>query len=288
MSVQAPTLIDETRPLSAVREVLARLGLYLFATGLGAFFALPMLWLLFAPFDEVPTLRAELPSPTLDNFRGVLENPFALSSLRNSVILAVMTMLFVVASSALAAYALSRVRIPGRDALLYTLLLFSAVVSGSAAMVPLFQLVFTMGLIDTFTGVVLVLAGGLLPAALFILKDFMDTVPTSYEESARVAGASSLQTLRDVVAPIVRPGLAVIAVWALVQVWGNFLMPFILLRSPDLLPAAVVMFNFYNEAGQANLSLISAYSLLYSVPVVIMYVFVNTRYGFRFHGGIKR
>lgn len=289
MSMRVPTLIEDDKPFVAVRNVLARVGLYLFAAVLGAFFALPMLWLVFAPFDESPSLQAEVPSPlTLDNFRSVLESPFALSSLRNSVILAVFTTILVVSSSALAAYALSRVKIPGRDAILYTLLLFSAVVSGSAAMVPLFLLVFNLGLIDTYLGVVLVLAGGLIPAALFILKDFMDSVPVSYEESARVAGASSFQTLRDVVVPIVRPGLAVIVVWAMVGVWGEFLMPFILLRSPDKLPAAVVMFNFYNEGGLPNLRLIAAYSLLYSIPVIAMYIFVSARYGFRFHGGIKQ
>lgn len=281
-------LIDATDPVGTVRAVLGRLGLYLFAVMAGAFFALPMLWILFAPFDKTPTLRADPPTLTLENFAEVFENPFALSSLRNSVILSVVTTLLVVASAALAAYALSRVRLPGRDLILYTLLLFSAVVSGTAAIVPIFQMVFTMGLINTYTGVVLVLAGGLLPAALFILKDFVDSVPVSYEESARVAGASSLQILRDVVAPIIRPGLAVIAVWALVQVWGDFLTPFILLRSPDLQPASVVMFNFYNEGGQATIRLISAYSFLYSIPVVLMYVYVNRRYGFRFHGGIKR
>lgn len=274
--------------MGTVRAVLGRLGLYLFAVFAGAFFALPMLWILFAPFDKTPTLRADPPSLTLENFAEVFENPFALSSLRNSVILSVVTTLLVVASAALASYALSRVRLPGRDMILYTLLLFSAVVSGTAAIVPIFQMVFRMGLINTYTGVVLVLAGGLLPAALFILKDFVDSVPMSYEESARVAGASSFQILRDVVAPIIRPGLAVIAVWALVQVWGDFLTPFILLRSPDLQPASVVMFNFYNEGGQATIRLISAYSFLYSIPVVLMYIYVNRRYGFRFHGGIKR
>ena len=101
-------------------------------------------------------------------------------------------------------------------------------------------------------------------------------------------GASPLQVLRDVVAPLVRPGLAVIAVWTLVNVWGNFLMPFILLRDPDVAPASVVMFSFYTEGGQANLRLLAAFSLLYSVPVVLLYVFVNRRYGFRFYGGIKR
>lgn len=280
--------LDETDPLANVRAMLGRIGMYTFAAVSGAFFALPLLWILFAPFDETPTLRAEPPTFTFENFLSVFENPFALTSLRNSVVLSLVTMALVVASAALAAYALSRVRIPGRDMILYTLLLFSAVVSGTAAIVPIFQIIFRMGLINTFTGVVLVLTGGLLPAALFILKDFVDSVPRSYEESARVVGASSFQILRDIVTPIVRPGMAVIAVWALVQVWGDFLTPFILLRSPDLQPASVVMFNFYNEGGRPDIKLIAAYSFLYSIPVVLMYVYVNRRYGFRFHGGIKR
>jgi multiple sugar transport system permease protein len=253
-----------------------------------AFFALPMLWLVFAPFDRNPTLATSPPAPTLANFRDVFENPLVLTSLRNSVLLALYTMALVVAAATLAAYALSRVRVPGRDLLLYVLLLFSSVVSGTAAMVPLFLLVFELGLINTYLGVTLVLTGGLLPAAIFILKDFTDTTPTSYEESARVFGATPFQILRDVVVPIVRPGMAVIAVWSIVNVWGNFLIPFILLRDPDLAPASVVTFNFYTEGGQANLRLLSAFSLLYSVPVVLMYLFVNRRYGFRFYGGIKR
>jgi multiple sugar transport system permease protein len=278
----------EAGPRELVRGVLGRLGLYLFVVVVSAYFALPMLWLLLTPFSTRPSLAATLPGVTLDNFRGVLENPYALTSLRNSLLMALYTMALVVASATLAAYALSRVRLPGRDLLLYVLLLFSSVVSGTAAMVPLFLLMFQLDLVDTYLGVTLALTGGLLPAAIFILKDFMDTTPASFEESARVFGASPLQVLRDVVAPLVRPGLAVIAVWTLVNVWGNFLMPFILLRDPDIAPASVVMFSFYTEGGQANLRLLAAFSLLYSVPVVVLYVFVNRRYGFRFYGGIKR
>jgi multiple sugar transport system permease protein len=119
-----------------------------------------------------------------------------LTSLRNSLLLALYAMVLVVAAATLAAYALSRVRLPGRDLLLYVLLLFSSVVSGTAAMVPLFLLVFELGLINTYLGVTLVLTGGLLPAAIFILKDFTDTTPTSYEESARVFGASPSRSSR--------------------------------------------------------------------------------------------
>jgi len=271
-----------------VRRLLSRLGFYLFAVVVGAYFAVPMLWLVFAPFDAHPTLAAVPPSAfTMGNFWDLLKDPYALPSLLNSILLAVATMALVVALAAPAAYALSRVRIPGRDLLLYVLLLFSSVVTGTAAMVPLFLLVFELGLINTYLGVVLVLAGGLIPAGIFILKDFMDSMPRSYEESARVFGASSLQILRDIVLPYARPGLAVIAVWVIVNVWSNFLIPFILLRSPSSQPAAVVVYNFYTEGGQADLRLISAFGLLYSIPVVVMYLFVNRRYGFRFYGGLK-
>lgn len=270
------------------RAVAGRLWFYALICVLTAFFAIPVLWLVFAPFDRTPDLSTSLPQWTLDNFRTILDNPNALRSLRNSVVLALGSMVVVTVLAAAASYALSRVHVPGRDLLLYVLLLLSSIVTGTAAMVPIFLMMFELNLIDSQLGVVLVLSGGLLPAAIFILKDFMDSTPRSYEESARVFGAGPLQILRDVVIPVVRPGIATIAVWTIVNVWGNFLIPFILLRSPEKSPAAVVMYTFYTEGGQADLALISTFSLLYSIPVVAMYLFVNRRYGFRFHGGIKR
>jgi len=269
------------------REVVGRIGFYVLVGLVTAFFALPMLWLVATPFDDQPGLALSVPDPTLDNFSELLDNRLALPSLLNSILLAAGTALLVVVFAATAAYALSRVRIPGRDIMLYLLLLLSSIVTGTAAMVPIFLLMFELGLIDSRVGVVLVLSGGLLPAAIFILKDFMDSVPKSYEESARVFGASSFQILRDVVVPVIRPGLATIAVWTIVNVWGNFLVPFILLRDADKQPAAVLMRTFYTEGGSPNLALISTFSLLFSIPVIVMYLFVNRRYGFRFYGGIK-
>ncbi|MGW2339211.1 carbohydrate ABC transporter permease [Streptomyces sp. NPDC001661] len=274
-------------PKGPVAGLLRGIGAYvLVALGL-AFFALPMLWLVTAPFDKHPGITASLPEFTLDNFRRLIDNPNAMTSLANSVILAFGTAVLVVILSALAAYALSRVRIPGRDGLLYALLLLSSIVTGTAAMVPIFLLAADLNLVDSYLGVILVLTGGLLPAAIFILKDFMDTTPRSYEESARVFGASPLRIVKDIVVPVVRPGLATVGVWSVAQVWGNFLIPFLLLRSPDKSPAAVVMYTFYTEGGQPDLALISTFSLLYSLPVVLMFLFVSRRYGFRFHGGIK-
>lgn len=269
------------------RKFVGRMLFVLAMVVVGFFFALPMAWLVTQPFNSMPTLTVSWPDWTLDNFTVLAENPYALRSIGNSLILGLGTIVVVVSLGSLAAYALSRVRIPGRDGLLYALLLLSSVVTGTAAMVPLFQLMVATGLINTQTGVVLALSGGVLPTVIFILKDFMDSIPKSYEESARLYGARPGQILRHVVVPIARPGLAFVAVWALVQVWGNFLLPYILLRSPEAQPAAVIMYTFYTESGQANLSLISAFSLVFSVPVILMYFLVNRRYGFRFHGGIK-
>lgn len=270
-----------------VRHALATVGRYTFLGAITVFFALPLLWLVLTPFAGTPSYRIPAPSFTLHNFQVLLHNPYALGSIGNSILLAVGTAVLAVVFAGSAAYALSRVRVPGRDALLYVILLMSSIVTGTAAMVPLFLMLFQLNLIDNRLALILVLTGGLLPSAMFILKDFMDAVPRSYEESARVFGARPLQILRHVVAPVVRPGLATIGVWAMVQVWGDFLHPFILLRDQALQPAAVIMYTFYDEGGQPNFPLISTFSLLYSIPVVLLYLLVNRRYGFRFQGGIK-
>lgn len=269
------------------RSVISRVLFVVFLVAVGAFFAIPLAWLVVAPFDASPSMSVQWPDWTLANFRTLAENPYALRSIGNSLLLAVGTMAVTVVTATLASYALSRVRIPGRDALLYGMLLLSSIVTGTAAMVPTFQLMTAANLIDTRTGVALVLTGGLLPTVIFILKDFMDSVPRSYEESARLYGASRLQVLTHVVVPVARPGIAFVAIWGMVQVWGNFLVPFLLLRDPNTQPAAVLMYTFYTEAGQADLRLISVFSLIFVAPVLVIYLVVNRKFGFRFFGGIK-
>ncbi len=267
--------------------VVRRIGFYVLVAVVLAFFAVPMLWLATAPFDARPGFGIRLPEWTLSNVHATFRHPFAVRSLVNSLVLCLVATAVTTAFAALAAYALSRVRIPGRDALLYVLLLLSSVVTGTAAMVPLFVLMLQLGLIDSRFGTALVIAGGMLPAAIFILKDFVDSVPRSYEESARVFGASPRQVLGHVVLPIARPGLATILVWSFVNAWGNFLLPFLLLRDVGKQPAAVLMRTMQDEGGSADLTVIPVFSLLYSIPVVVLYLVVNKRYGFRFHGGIK-
>jgi multiple sugar transport system permease protein len=269
-------------------QFLSRIGFSAFAAVLGALFALPLIWFIFAPFNARAELGLAIPNPfTLSNFETVFGNSLAIHALLNSLIEGVGAVIVVGIAATLAAYALSRSTIPGKGAVTYVLLLFSSVVSGSAAMVPIFLIISALGLIDTQVAVILVFAGGLLPTAMFILRDFIDGIPKSYEESAMVAGASPVQAFFDVALPVIRPGIVVVVVWAFVNVWGGFLIPFILLRSSDQMPASVAIYSFYSEAGTPIVTLLAAYSLIYSLPVIALYLFVSWRFGFRFFGGIK-
>ncbi len=266
------------------------LGRILFIVILIGFFLLPLLWLVTAPFSSSATLRITLPvKATLNNFKTVLSNPISVRALFiNSPIIAGGAMIGVTIIASLAAYSLARTKIPAQGIVVYILILFSAVVTGTAAMVPIFLLLYSLKLIDTHIGTILVYVGGLLPTGIFLMRGFMDTVPRSYEEAAIVSGAKTLQMFKDVVVPIVRPGMMVVAVWAFVQAWGDFLIPMILIRSPMKMPAPIAIYSFYTEGGTPVLTLVSAYSLLYMLPAIVLYLFVNLRYGFRFFGGIKR
>lgn len=265
-----------------------RVGFSVLTALIGIAFALPLVWFLFAPFNPRAELGLAIPNPfSLSNFETVFQNRFALRGLLNSLIQSAGGVILVGAGATLASYALSRSSIPGKTIITYTLLLFSSVVSGSAAMVPIFLIINGMGLIDTHLSVILVFAGGLLPTAMFILRDFIDGIPKSYEESAMVAGASPVQAFFDVALPVIRPGIVVVVVWAFVNVWGSFLIPFILLRSSEKMPASVAIYSFYSEAGTPIVTLLAAYALLYSLPVIVLYLFVSWKFGFRFFGGIK-
>jgi len=269
-------------------QFLSRVGFSAFAAMLGVVFALPLIWFVFAPFNARAEMGLAIPDPfTLSNFATVFGNSLAIHALLNSLIQAIGGVVVIGIAATLAAYALSRSTLPGKGAVTYVLLLFSSVVSGSAAMVPIFLIISALGLIDTQVAVILVFAGGLLPTAMFILRDFIDGIPKSYEESAMVAGASPIQAFFDVALPVIRPGIVVVVVWAFVNVWGGFLIPFILLRSSDQMPASVAIYSFYSEAGTPIVTLLAAYSLIYSLPVIALYLFVSWRFGFRFFGGIK-
>lgn len=270
------------------KDILLRFIYYALMVIICSFFAIPILWLLFTPFNPDPSLSVEIPlNPTIENFAEVLTHGYAMNALVNSLIQGLGATAVVIFAASLAAYAFSRVSFPWKSTIIYIMVLFSSIVVGIAAMVPIFFLLLEVGLIDTHIGVILVFTGGFLPTAIFLLKDFIDDITVTYEESALIAGASKFQIFKDIIFPLSTPGMVVVGVFCFAQIWSNFLIPFLLLRSQEMMPASVAIYTFTDAIGMPNLRLISAYSFLYTLPVIVLYLYTSKKYGFRFYGGLK-
>lgn len=238
-------------------------------------FALPLVWLLLASVDTRATLSIKLPERvSLENFVAVLTPDKAFTPLLNSVILSVGCATITVVVAVLAAYPLSRYRMRINKPFLYGVL-FGTCLPITAMMVPVYSLFVAFNLIDSMAGTVVFLAATSLPMAIFMTKSFMDSVPIALEEAAWMDGASMMKTLTGIVVPLMRPGLAVVFIFVFIGAWGNFFVPFVLLLSPDKLPAAVSIFAFFGQYGTVAYGQLAAFSLLYSVPVIGLYVFVS-------------
>ena len=111
----------------------------------------------------------------------------------------------------------------------------------------------------------------------------------SLEEAAWVDGASSMQALWRVVVPLMRPGMAVVFIFVFTQAWGNFFVPFVLLLDPAKQPAAVSIYTFFGTNGAVAYGQLAAFSVLYSLPVLVLYLVVQRLGGgsFALAGSVK-
>lgn len=260
-------------------------GLLVAAAG----FAVPLVWLVLSSLDTEATLRVRLPSsPTLKNFSAVLTDEITFTPMLNSLLICGGATLLTVVCAALAAYPLSRFR--SRFARPYLLtILFSTCLPITAIMVPVYGLFVQVNLIDTQYGTALFLATAQLPFAIWLMKNFMDGVPKVLEEAAWTDGASWPQTLLRVILPLMGPGVGVVAIYTFIMMWGNFFVPFMLLLSPEELPASVSIFNFFGNYGAIAFGELAAFSILYSTPVILLYILISRRLGggFALGGAVK-
>ncbi|MFF2632757.1 carbohydrate ABC transporter permease [Microbacterium sp. NPDC058021] len=256
---------------------------------IGVIFALPLAWVVLAAFDSSAGYQVKIPTqPTLDNFTDVLTPELTLRPLLNSLLLSTAAALVTVVVAVLAAYPLSRFRSRFNAPFLYSVL-FASCLPITAIMVPVYSLFVQLRLIDQPWAVALFLAASALPMALWMTKNFMDSVPVSLEEAAWVDGASAMTALGRIVVPLMRPALSVVFVFVFLQAWGNFFVPFVLLYSPDWQPAAVSIYSFFGQYGTVAYGRLAAYSLLYSLPVLGLYVLVTRGLGgtFALSGAVK-
>ncbi|MFF8402086.1 carbohydrate ABC transporter permease [Streptomyces sp. NPDC014846] len=254
-----------------------------------AAFALPLAWVLLSSVDPHAGLRVRVPDGlTLANFDAILTPDITYTPLLNSLLLCGGATALTVACAALAAYPLSRFRSRLNRPFLLSIL-FATSLPITAIMVPVYALFVRVNLIDTLQGTILFFAASQLPFAIWLMKNFMDGVPRELEEAAWTDGASSLQSLVRIVLPLMGPGVAVVTVFSFVMMWGNFFVPFMLLLTPDQMPASVSINDFFGNRGMVAYGQLAAFSVIYSTPVILLYVLVARRLGggFALGGAVK-
>lgn len=256
---------------------------------IGIVFLVPLLWVVLASFDTEASLSVAWPKRwSLDNYAAIWNTETTFRPLANSLVLCGGATILTMVTAVLCAYPLSRYRFKAKRPLLLTII-FSTGLPITAIMIPVYSMFLQVNLIDSMGGAILFLGASSLPYAIFLTKGFMDGVPLEIEESAWTEGAGVYRTLWSVVLPLMRSGLAVATIFTFVSMWGNFFVPFMLLLSPDKLPAAVTLYTFSSQYGQVAYGQLAAFSIFYSLPVVVLYLFLgrNLGQGFAAAGGVK-
>ncbi len=269
--------------ITSPRRRPAAVAAYVILSVIGVFFLAPLLWVILASLNAHATLAVSAPSPpTLANFRQVLTGSQTLRPLLNGLILSGGAAIAAMAAATLAAYPLSRYQLRFKRPFMYVIL-FATGLPITAVMVPVYGMFVEFSLLDSLGATILFLATTTLPFAIWLMKNFMDGVPIGLEEAAWVDGASSLAALRRIVLPLILPGVSVVGIFTFILTWGNFFVPFILLTDPNKQPASVSIYQFFSQYGNVSYGPLAAFSIIFTIPVVALYVLVQRTLGGAFN-----
>jgi multiple sugar transport system permease protein len=254
---------------------------------LGAAFTVPLLWLIFAAFDSHASASLRLPNVSTVHFSHEL-NGAQLKPFYNSLYIAVVSTVISTVLAILAGYALSRRHVPLKRTFMLTVLFMSGL-PVTVLLVPTYQLYVRLNWLDSKFYTSLFIAATSLPFAIWLLKNFIDQVPLELEEAAHIDGAGNLQTLLRVVVPLAMPGIVATAMITFIGAWGAFVIPLVLDSNPADTPGSVAIYQFLTANGQVNFGDLAAYSILFAIPVVAIYLVVSRKLSgaFTFAGGIK-
>jgi multiple sugar transport system permease protein len=246
----------------------------------------PFAWLILNAFDPAATGRLAIPQGvTLGNFAQAMSGNAGRQFL-NSVYNAAGTATLTVIVGIAAAYPLSRLKIPGRNAFLWALVVMRMLPS-IGVLVPMYFVSQSMGLLNNY-GVVLALTILNLPFTLLLLKNFFDTVPVELEEAAYVEGASLWHIVTRIVLPLSRAGIAVVWFFTFTGAWNEFLLPLIFSRTEQGFPMSVGLYAAFGQNGAIQYGFLAAYSIIYAAPAVGVYFLLRRNMNTGFAGvGVK-
>jgi multiple sugar transport system permease protein len=251
-----------------------RVGMLAAALALAALWVLPLAWAVATSLKpENETTRTSLEwigsRITFDAYEKVWASGDLARWMVNSAYISAVTTALTVLTCAMAAYGFSRTEFRGRRAL-YGLVLAGIMVPPQVLIAPLFAEMVSLGLVDTYWGVILPQVA--VPAMVFILVKFFEGVPRELEEAAFVDGAGRWRVFWTVVIPLSRPVLAAVAIFTFIQTWNNFLWPFLVTTDPNAMTLPVGLVNVQSTYG-ARYAQVMASLVIAGLPLLLVFAF---------------
>ena len=239
----------------------------------------PLIWMVFAGFKTLPEILKVPPTIlpkgwAFDNFMSVLRDTPFVRYFFNSVLVAAITVGSVLVTSSMAGYAFAKFNFPGKN-ILFVLVLATLMIPFQVRVIPLYVLASDLDLLDSYVGLVL---PGLVDAfGIFLMRQFMQSIPSDLIDAARVDGASEPKIFVKIVLPLAKPALSALAIFTLVASWESFLWPLLVVSSPDkfTLPLGLAQFS-----GRfiTRVDLQMAASTLTVLPLLIVFLLMQRRF----------
>lgn len=214
--------------------------------------------------------------PAWSNFTQVWADGEFPNYLKNSLIITLGSLIVILIFALGAGFVLGRYQFKGNN-LIYGFVLTGMLVPAKLAILPLFIQLKWMHLIDSYIGLILVYASGALPAAIFIMAGFFRSLPADIDNAARIDGASEFQLLRLVLAPLVRPGLAIVAIYSAIPIWNDFFLPLVFLQSPEKKTIMQGLTLFFGEYS-SQWGVLFAGLTIAALPLIILYLFLSEQF----------
>ena len=257
---------------------IALIILWLFLASVAVFFGIPLVWLILSALDPNASPEFKIPSTiSMENFIRLSEPVSGVPPymwIVNSTIISTLVATIVTIASILAAYVLTRYSFRGQSAMLTAFIVFRLIPPLILAL-PIMILYRMWGMMNTIHGLVLAMSALILPFTMMIAESFLKSIPATYEEAAMVDGCTRLGAFLKITLPLAAPGIATIWLLAFVTSWSQFVLPLMIIRTPSLMPASVGLQFFFGEYGRVEYGKLSAFSILYSLPVLIVFLIVQ-------------
>lgn len=211
---------------------------------------------------------------TLENFKRLFTESMYGKWYINTLIIAIGTMLFQVVTVTLSGYVYSRHSFIGKKQSLIFFLVVQMIPTMSALTAFYVMALLTNGL-DQYWFLTLIYIGGGIPMNTWLMKGYFDTVPVSLDESAKLDGAGNFRIFAQIVLPLVKPMVAVQALWAFMTPFGDYMLSKFLLRSPDKMTVAVGLQTFINDTRNQRVTLFAAGAILVALPISALFFYLQ-------------